>query len=139
MDTLRAVSAAEDPHDALCRSARTYADQLGLRNHTVELMVDEPRDPAALMECELATGRAHIRLRVRGDFWSFPEQERRLALTHELIHPHFQRLTERTESVFRENIGGIAFRVFWLGFTGDVEELVDRLASLLAPTMPELE
>jgi hypothetical protein len=101
-------------------------------------MDEPPHDPAALMECDLAFGRAHIRLRARPDFFDMPDDEQRLALTHELIHPHFQRMTDRTQRAFAENIGGVAFRIFWQGFEGDVEELVDRFAQLLAPLMPPL-
>lgn len=135
---LRAVPDQDDEWGLLAEAARVYADRLGLRNHTVEMLYEPPSAPGALMECDLAFGRAHIRLRARGDFFDMPEDEQRLALTHELIHPHLQRLTDRTHRAFSENIGGVAFRIFWQGFEGDVEELVDRLAQLVAPSMPLL-
>lgn len=127
-------------YDSLCRAARAYADRLGLRNHAIEVMQDEPpRDPDALAEVELATGRAHVRLRVRADFALVPPEEQRLALTHEFLHPHLQRLTERVHDHVAAEIGGSAFRIFWRGFAADTEELVDSLAQLLAPTMPMID
>src|SRR4051812_41470190 len=127
-------------YNALCRAARLYADQLGLRNHAVEVMEDEsPRDPHALAEVELASGRAHVRLRVREDFVLADPEEQRLVLTHEFLHPHLQRMTERVHSDVSAEVGGAAFRMFWRGFTADTEELVDALAQLLAPGMPLID
>lgn len=130
--------AAPDAVVIICRYARLYADRLGLRNHTIEVLEDPPSDPLALLECEIAFGRAHVRIRARDDFSDQPEYEQRLAIVHELVHalPGLQRLTERTAAVGREHIGGIAYRVFWQGFHGDIEELVDSLAQILAPQMP---
>ena len=120
-------------------AARSYADQLGLRNHTVEVRPDPPGDPRSLMECAIPEGREHIVLRARGDFRFQSEDEQRHALTHELVHVHVVVLEERVQRELSAEIGGMAWRIFWSAYQGDVESLVDRLAALLAPQMPLID
>lgn len=128
-----------DVEDVLADAARVYADQLGLRNHTVEIRPDPPGDPAALMECAIPAGRDHIVLRAREDFQFQSADEQRHALTHELVHVHVVVLEERVHRELATEIGGMAWRIFWSAYQGDVETLVDRLAGLLAPQMPEID
>lgn len=125
--------------DVLASAARVYADLLGLRNHTVEISDDRPGDPRALMECTIPEGRKHIILRAREDFRFFGEDEQRHALCHELVHAHLIRLEERVEQTVSHEIGGVAYRVFWRAFQGDIEQAVDALAGLLAPALPYID
>lgn len=102
-------------------------------------LTDPPRTRNALMEVELPYGREYVRLRYRVEYVLQPLEEQKLALTHEMLHAHMQQLTERTRAVTATELGGAGFRVFWAGFNGDVEHLVDSLASVLAGYMPDID
>jgi hypothetical protein len=138
VETVRALPSIPDWREVVCEAARAYANRLGLRNHTIEVVDDPPHDPRALAEVQMALGRDHIRLRLSEFFPAASEEEQRHALAHELMHPHMHRLTERTIDAFQEHIGGVAYRIWLAGFRDDVEEVVDRMASMVEQLLPSI-
>lgn len=123
----------------LARNARTLADAMALRDWTITVAHDPPGDAESVMLVELAAEQKRLRLRAAPDFWAMTDREKRRHLAHELVHAHLRDLWETTRQAIAHEVGGASGRVLTRQIAIEKERVVDVLATVLAPHLPELE
>lgn len=123
----------------LLRYARTIADLMRLRDWVVEIGHAPPENPLSRATAEIAEGRLLVRLRFAAGFPVLPLSEQRHAVVHELAHALSHQLYEAVRDGARDEFGGAAYRLYIGTVHRETERLVDVLASVIAPAMPEPE
>lgn len=122
-----------DRHDVLATEARECANTLGLRDWTI-IVYEEPPPEGVDAQAEVDDARHAIVLRFRDDYDELPAPQRKYLLVHELLHAHMQ-LPATYVLGLRDELGRSTWNVFWRGYESEVERLVDRLASAVAPLL----
>jgi hypothetical protein len=88
-----------------------------------------------LATVEVPVGRRVMRLTFCDSFEELSEDAQRHAVAHELVHVLHHALYEEASAI-REELAPSAFRVFYAHFEVQVENVVDALAVIVAPTLP---
>lgn len=127
----------------LGRYVRWIADEIGLRDWTINLCADgtETEDEAerALAEIDCCSGRRQARIDFCDDFRDIKPEDQRMAVVHELVHCHLAAVQEQCEHDLVDLIGRPADAVFTRSFRRNLEYAVDGITSALAPHMPLIE
>ncbi len=138
----QALVALHDDHPCCPRCTliadllRAYANGLALRDWEFQVAHEEPFDPGALAEIEMAAGRKLARVRVAAAWDDHEPEERRHALVHELVHAHARDMEEFVREGARGEFGGAAYRLFVQGLDRELERMVDALATAVEPVLP---
>lgn len=124
--------------EVLVRVARDYADRLGLRDFTVEVLPDTPDHGDVLATSTVDPQRKHIGLRFCDRFEALPEEVQRHVICHELLHAHAQDLVDDLLRDIRDEIGGTAYRMLQARTERRIESLVDTVARFHAGHLPAI-
>lgn len=121
---------------ALGAYVRRLADRMGLRGWRFELDYDPQDADGVTAESDLLEGRAVSVIRFSERFLEGDDDERRESVVHELLHCHHAEATYMVEADLRDALGTTAHDLFTAAWRRSMERCVDRLAALVAPTMP---
>jgi hypothetical protein len=124
--------------EILVRVARDYADRLGLRDFTVEVLAETPDSGDVLATSTVNPQRKHIGLRFCDRFEALPEEIQRHVLCHELVHAHLQDLADDLLRDIRDEIGGTAYRMLRARAERRIESVVDAVARFHAEFLPPI-
>lgn len=120
---------------ALGRYVRRMANEMELRDWTIDLVYDPPADDDCMAHIKCTYGRKRAQVSFPRDFFSLTPEQQRHAVCHELIHCHASGL----EWQFN-NLGGRVspdvFDVLWGGMKDQIEFAVDAMAAALAKHLP---
>lgn len=115
---------------------RAAADQLALRDWRIRVSTHEAQHDS-IASSFIADHSDDTVIAVQRGFFELPERARRHALTHELLHPHFQRITRMAEKLLESELGNRTEAVITAAVS-EVEELtIDRLAWAISEWLPE--
>lgn len=109
---------------------------MGLRDWAV-VIDHEPSEDGTLAQVRVAVERRELSMAFCGRFDELDPDDRRHAVTHELVHPHLRDIWSAVEVGAAEAFGGMAYRVYVGGVRRAVEQSVDALAAVIAPYLPE--
>jgi hypothetical protein len=116
------------------RYLRTLADLLGLRDWHITLSRASAEESSrAQVDLHLTKDEAEVVL--SNQWWTFTPEQRRLTITHELLHAHTTRLCRvvtRLTSMMNEPAMEYAGRAHY----EEEEIVVQRLARIIAPYLP---
>jgi hypothetical protein len=123
---------------------RAIADQVGLRDWTIELQIGEPADdsPAfenAMASIECVDGRKYALITVTHALRDEPREDLRDTICHELIHAHLNAACEVVRVDIREWFPQATHILMFEGYRRLTETAVDALAGAVAPHMPLIE
>lgn len=122
-------------HKALQQYLRALADELGLRDWSIELHDQLDTDECyASTTCTKDSQAARIALGER--FVNDPPATQRETLLHELLHCHFDAGHQFVLDSMGELIGRPAVTVLDRGLRSHVERTVDAIAVAIAPRFP---
>lgn len=116
------------------RYARRVADEIGLRDWTVQVGHDPPTSEA-VATAQIATGRKLILLRFHPDEELRSPENVRHDFVHELAHALVEDLWQTVSDVTDE-FGGSALRIYLRSVQREMERLVDQIATCIAPSAP---
>jgi hypothetical protein len=125
-------------HKELARYIRAIADEIALRDWTIDLQ-REPCDDDCNAQACLVYGRKLVRLRVSRDFRSYDLERVRHSVVHELVHCHTSATDNMVEHDLTDHLGQQAADIFHAGYRRHAEYAVDGLADALAPHVPLIE
>jgi len=91
-------------------------------------------DHAAETACVYGRRVAHINL--ASDFVSYPPEEQRATILHELTHIHFDQTLTLVNEVLPEAMGGPAYTAFIAGYRQAMEHAVDAIAQAISDKYP---
>lgn len=72
------------------------------------------------------------------DFAKRPEEEQRHSLTHELLHPHFYRITRLVDKLVERELGQRTELILMTAVREVEEQTIDRMAWSIAKLLPPL-
>lgn len=124
--------------DVRGQNVRRFADELALRDWQFVVLHEQPKNPEALATVTIADARKVAVIRFADQFEDESADERRHALTHELVHVVVNRVWTMHDAVAQEAYGAQAYDVHQQHARRIFEELVDQLATVWEPLMPEL-
>lgn len=122
-------------HANIAKYTANMAATLGLREWKLRLseeFCEEDGNEDALATLTVLPGRHYGVVRLAKDFNTFPYEEKKQALVHELVHCHQQRLLLWADDTLREVLGTIAFEIFWAAYRDNFEHMVDDLSVVLS-------
>jgi hypothetical protein len=123
--------------DALGDYVRDVADRMGLRDWHFDLMAVPLADDDEALACITCTyGRKRARISVCHDWNTLKPEDRRKAIVHELVHPHFDSALDLVNRQIGNLVGNAAGEVFRASHTERMEFGVDAMADVIAPLMP---
>lgn len=70
------------------------------------------------------------------EFFEMPERYQRASLTHEILHPHFQRFTRLFEKLVERELGNRTEAVMFAAVSEMEEQAIDRLAWAISALLP---
>jgi hypothetical protein len=76
---------------------------------------------------------------VCGELPTWPEPEQRAVLGHELMHPHFQRVTRLAEKLVENELGKRTEAVIETAVSELTEQTVDRLGRAVSRFLPPMD
>lgn len=114
---------------------RFLADALALRDWTVLLECGPLEVPARAAEVGRVYGRKFASVRVPESFFDTSIEDQRQALTHELLHCHLAGAQDDGQ-ILSNVLPRKAFAAWHPRFEHNLEQAVDALADVLAPTLP---
>lgn len=130
-----AITAAQ--RDVLVAWLRDAGDRLALRDWRIRVSTCEAGGDAIASSFIQDAG-DEIWVAVERGFFNRPERNRRHSLTHELLHPHFQRVTRMAEKLLEHELGNRTEAVIEAAVAEVEEQSVDRLAYAVSEFMPEV-
>ena len=123
--------------DVLVAWLRDAGDRLALRDWRIRVSTCEAEHNAIASSFIQDQG-DEMWVAVERGFFDRPERSRRHSLAHELLHPHFQRVTRMAEKLLEHELGNRTEAVIEAAVT-EVEELaVDRLGWAVSEFLPEV-
>lgn len=127
---------------ALEKYVRACADQMGLRDWTLRVDLDEPNSPergdgkAWGASAEPLPGRKYGIITLGQGALDEGPEDLRETVVHELVHLHFAAMVDQIRNDLDAFIPNATFEVFNASFTRNLEYGVDGLAEVIAPSMP---
>jgi hypothetical protein len=118
------------------RYARQVANEIGLRDWTVQVGHEPPERAEATATAQIATGRKLILLRFHEDEELRSPEHIRHDYTHELTHALVEDLWQTVSDGVRDEFGGAALRIYLGSVQREMERLVDTIATGLAARVP---
>jgi hypothetical protein len=122
-------------HGNISQYVGKMAATLGLVHWKLKLadeFCEEDGNPDALATLQVMPGRHYGLIRLSKDFNTFPYDEKKQALIHELVHCHQQRLLLWADDTLREALGSVAHEILWAAYRDNFEHMVDDLSVVLA-------
>lgn len=130
----------ERKYRSLAKYAGMVADGLGVGHLHISLHPESPGEAkdgsAAAASWEGTYGRNQGVIRVNPAFDTYPPEEQRVVIVHELLHAHTEALREHVRTSLAPVLGQSVFDVFMAGFTQHDERFTDALATAIAPSFP---
>lgn len=118
---------------------RTTADEMGLRDWEIRLE-DDPASEGCCASVRATYGRKLAKVYVEKDFKTAQTpEEQRDTIVHELIHLHFESMSNMVRCDLERIIGQPTDHVFFNGFERQFEYGVDAMAGALAKHLPLIE
>jgi hypothetical protein len=115
---------------------RALADELGLRDWTIELMHAAPEEGTAFAASDSNYGRRVLKVWFREDFRKSNPEEQRMVCVHELLHAHI----EATDWYLLKTLPGMIGQAAWVPIREHLREqrelAVDALATSIAKHYP---
>lgn len=108
---------------------------MGLTHWKIKLMDEhtaEDGNEDALATIGIIPGRHQAELRLAKDFLTFPLEDKRIAIIHELLHCHQQKLLLWADDTLKEVLGLVAYEIFNAAYRDNFEHMVDDLAVVIA-------
>ena len=106
---------------------RDIADQMGLRDWTVNMMHGEPANVKAGADCQVVFGQKVVDIRFRHDWHEMPPEDLRWLVAHELVHCHLWTMSQRVCDL-ESTMGVMVWGVFDAAFTDALEHATDGIA-----------
>lgn len=123
-----------DQWSALELYFRDLLNRMELRDWT--MVVDRsPTPEGVIASVDCCENRKYVTLYVCPNFAGMNERERREALVHEALHPHFDE-AHRALVGLEKVVGTAVFSVADLWFRSGLEHGVDAVSYIIAPHMP---
>lgn len=122
----------------LCRYIRWVANELELRDWTIELL-RAPAPADSLGYVHITYGRKLAEIRLSSDFRTRHPEDQRHTIVHELVHCHLESAHNMIFNDLEEFLGKQTDQVFYNGFKRQVEYGVDALASAIAKRLPVID
>jgi len=122
-------------HNRIAKYIQRMAATLGLREWKLKLMDEftaEDGDENALMTIAILPGRHVGQIRLAKDFNSFPYEDKKQAIIHELVHCYQQKLLLWADDTLREVLGTVGYEIFNAAYRDNFEHMVDDLAVVFA-------
>lgn len=124
-----------EDRDALCGYIREIADQIELRDWTFSLADHPDEDHETGARIDVTYGRKQAAITLGPDWETFPPEERRQHVVHELIHCHLMPIQWTVNSV-QTSLGLTAFEVLNGCLKDNIELATDAIAGALAKHFP---
>lgn len=127
---------------ALNAYCRDLADQMGLRDWTITVAVEEPTSPDRVDDatwCATSNstpGRKVADLTFSPTIRDWKPEDVRNTVVHELVHPHFDPLFEMVREDLHTHVSQSTYDVFCDGARRWLEYGVDAMAEIIAPSLP---
>lgn len=121
-------------HRNIAKYLRRMSATMGLQAWKIYLSDEhtaEDGNEEALATVTILPGRHHATIRVAKDFMTFPIEDKRCALIHELLHCHQQRLLLWADDTLKEVLGLAAYEIFNAAYRDNFEHMVDDLAVVI--------
>lgn len=116
--------------------ARALADRLNLQDWIITIK-DEPANEESYAEVRCLFGKMEAEIRLAKDFDSFPREQQRYSVTHELIHVHQFGVTNLIcDGELDVILGKPAYTVLCDAFTFATERACHGLTIAVAQFMP---
>jgi hypothetical protein len=128
----------EEQAEAIQRWCEDASARLGLRDWRWRVSTHEAEPKAYASSYVLDQGDESV-VAVSSDFTSRPEPEQRHSLTHEVLHPHFYRVTRLFDKLIERELGNRTEAVIMAAVHEAEEQAIDRMAYAVARMLPPLE
>lgn len=109
--------------------------EYGLSGWQMALHEGTDTDGAAA-EVACVYGRKIAHVGIHDDFGSFPPEEQRAVILHELTHIHLDQVTTLVADVLPGLIGAPAYAAFEAGYRQAMEHATDAIAAAIADKFP---
>ena len=115
---------------------RELADQLGIRDWTLQVMHDEPSREIVGAAVQCVYGQREAEFKFRRDFPTHTPEVQRSTLIHELVHIPFEQARQYADEVLPDLLGKPASLAFMEAWRQLNEHAVDHIARTIAPGFP---
>jgi hypothetical protein len=122
--------------DPLTSWLDTAAAMLGLTDWEIELVTDADLPDDCLARVNVPTGRRTAEIKVGAEFAKSSPEERRATLVHELLHCHFDPITDLSHRVLPSALGDQAWHVYDQASEMVIEQAIDAVAVAVAEFLP---
>jgi hypothetical protein len=123
--------------DVLAAWLRDAGDRLALREWRIRVSTSEAeRD--AIASSYIQDNADETWVAVERGFFERPERQRRHSLAHELLHPHFYRVTRLADKLIERELGTRTEAVIMAAIGQVEEQSIDRLAWAVSEWLPEV-
>ena len=123
---------------ALARYVRWAANELGLRDWTVEVRAGGCEE-RAFASVDPTEGRRYAVITFCDEFRQLTLDEQRNAVVHELLHCHHAAATDIVRLDVCQQMSQAAYDVMFGGFKRQIEYMVDALADAFAPHLAHID
>lgn len=117
---------------------RDVGDRLGLRDWTITASAYVAKDDA-MASTFIRNSSDEMEVAVARDFPTRPPASQRATLIHELLHPHFHRLTQLSRNLVENELGRRTEAVIDAAIEFHEELTIERLAKAIAGFYPAVE
>lgn len=125
----------DEQHARYSAYLRALGDSLLLRDWEIELRREWSADDTYAMALSFHKEN-HLWVRISEGFDGHPAADRREWLIHELLHAHLSRIDRCVEHLSDALPDNDAVKIFTKHIDDEIEVAVQRLARILAPTLP---
>ena len=123
--------------DVLVAWLRDAGDRLALRDWRIRVSTHEA-ERHAIASSYIQDQGDETWVSVERGFFGRPERLRRHSLTHELLHPHFYRVTRMAEKLLEHELGNRTEAVIEAAVREVEEQSIDRLAWAVSEFLPQV-
>lgn len=126
-----------DEYAELAGYVETLRNALYLQAYEVIVRRGAPPQEGALALIQPVDGRLLAELYVSGDFWQETPKEQRQTITHELLHLVHREASDVIRlGAWIRHVGQGTYDATWEAVRDQFEKMVDRLAVIVAPSLP---
>ena len=115
---------------------RRAANTIGLTDWAIEYVWDEELPEHVLARVSIPRARQAARIRLGSEFRVSKPEEKRATLIHELMHCHFEPMSEYVSETLPMAIGKPSFHVFETAYDLLAERAIDAIAVAFAEKLP---